>query len=173
VDRYAQRKLKKISREGGSAQTIVALPASDGTAAWSSTGEILYAPGNRTPLFRIPDNGGMPQQVTTLDASRGENSHRLVRFLPDGKHFLFIARCSNRDNNALYFGFLDSGEIRRVAPIQSTVAYAPPYEGRSGMLLFARENMLYRQPFDGVTLSGEAVPLIDVDLSSDRLASIL
>ena len=159
---YAQRRLKKINREGGSAETIVALPAFDGTAAWSATNEILYAPGNRAPLYRISDKGGTPQQVTMLDAARGENSHRLVRFLPDGKHFLFVARCNNRENNALYSGALDSGEVQRVAPIQSSVAYAPPSDGRAGMLIFARESMLYRQPFDGATLSGEAVPLMDV-----------
>ena len=160
---YAQRKLKKISRDGGSPQTIVAIPAFDGTAAWSSTGEILYGPGNRTPLYRIPDTGGTPQEVTTLDATRGENSHRLVRFLPDGKHFLFSARCTNRENNALYSGSLDTGEFHRVAAIQSNVAYAPPHEGRAGMLIFAREDVLYQQPFNGRTLSGEAAPLGNVD----------
>jgi Tol biopolymer transport system component len=163
---YAQQKLKKVSRDGGSPQTIIALAAFDGTAAWSSTGEILYSPENRAPLYRIPDSGGTPRQVTKLDESRGENSHRFVRFLPDGKHFLFSARSSDRENNALYSGSVESGEIRRLAPIQSNVAYVPPREGRIGWLVFAHEGELYLQAFDGKTLSGEPLRLMDVGYNS-------
>ena len=159
---YAQQKLKKVSRDGGSVQTILALPAFDGTAAWSSTGEIVYSPENRAPLYRIHDSGGTPQPLTKLDEARGENSHRGVRFLPDGKHFLFSARCSTRQNNALYSGSVDTGEIRRIAPIQSTVAYSPPREGRGGFLIFANDGGLFEQPFDRMTLSGEPVRLMDV-----------
>ncbi len=159
---YAQQKLKKVSRDGGSVQTILALPAFDGTAAWSSTGEIVYSPENRAPLYRIRDSGGTPQQLTRLDEPRGENSHRWVRFLPDGKHFLFSARCANRENNALYSGSLDSGDIRRIGPIQSNVAYAPSREGRGGFLIFAREGSLFEQPFDGTALSDEPLRLMGI-----------
>jgi eukaryotic-like serine/threonine-protein kinase len=159
---YAQQKLKRINLDGGGGQTIISLPAFDGTAAWSSTGEILYAPGNRTALYRVSDKGGNPREFSRLDASRGENSHRLVRFLSDGKRFLFSARSSNRENNALYSGSIDSGDIRRIASIQSNVAYVPPMARHPGTLVFVRESVLYRQPFDGATLSGEPVRLMDI-----------
>ena len=67
--------------------------------AWGSKGEILYTPGNRTPLFVIPDSGGQPVQVTTLDSTRAENSHRNPVFLPDGDHFLF--RRDRREANSI------------------------------------------------------------------------
>jgi Tol biopolymer transport system component len=159
---YAQRKLKRISRDGGSAQNVIALAAFDGSAAWSSTHEIVYAPGNRTALYRVSDSGGTPRELTKLDLALTENSHRFVRFLPDGKHFLFSARCGNRENNGLYAGSLDSGEIRRVAAIQSNVGYVPAGDGRTSSLLFVREGILYRQLFDGTKFSGEPARIIDV-----------
>jgi serine/threonine protein kinase/Tol biopolymer transport system component len=159
---YAQRRLKKISVEGGSPQTIVGLPAFDGTAAWSATHEIVYAPGNRTSLYRISDEGGEPREFTKLDASRDENSHRHVRILPDGKRFLFVARSGRRDNNALYSASIESGEIRRLAPIQSNAAYIPSGGARLAELVFARDDVLFRQRFDGSTLSGEPMRFTDV-----------
>jgi len=159
---YAQPKLKKVARDGGSLQTLATLPAFDGTAAWSGTGEIVYAPGNRTPLYSMSASGGASTRLTTLNESLGENSHRSLRFLPDGRHFLFSARCANRENNAMYSGSLDSNEIRRLAPIQSNVAYVPPVGGAGPMLLYVRDGELYRQPFDGQALSGQAERLMKV-----------
>ena len=162
---YSQGKLKKVSRDGASVQTIAALSGFD-NGAWSSTGEILYEPGNRTPIYRIPDSGGTPQQVTKLDESRTENSHRWITFLPDGHHFLFLARCGNRENNALYEGSLDSGETRRVAHMESNVAYVPSLEGRGSMLLFVKDGKLFEEPFDGSKLQGEPVPLMNVQYNA-------
>jgi eukaryotic-like serine/threonine-protein kinase len=159
---YAQRKLRSIARDGSSPVTISALAAFDGTAAWGSTGEIVYSPENRAPLFSIPASGGSPRQITKLDESRTENSHRGVRFFPDGKRFLFVARCTNRDNNALYLGALGSSEPRRIAPIQSNAAYLVSDHRNDNLLLFEREGVLYRQPFDGVRLGGEPVRIMDV-----------
>ena len=159
---YAQRKLKSIARDGSSPVTISALAAFDGTAAWGSTGEIVYSPGNRAPLFSIPASGGSPRQITGLDESRTENSHRGVRFFPDGKRFLFVARCTNRDNNALYLGTLGTSETRRITPIQSNAAYIISGRGNDNLLLFAREGVLYRQQFDGERLGGEPARVMDV-----------
>jgi hypothetical protein len=91
----------QISSDGGNPLTIIALPAFDRTAAWSSTNEILSSPENRTPPYSIRDSGGTSRQITKPDESGGENSHRFVRFLPDGRRFLFSARCGNRENNSL------------------------------------------------------------------------
>ena len=104
---YADGKLKKIGPEGGPAQTIADLPEFQ-EAAWGSGGDIIYRPSNRMPLFRIRETGGPPVPLTHLDSSLTENSHRFISFLPDGRRFLFTARCAERENNALYIGSLDS-----------------------------------------------------------------
>jgi Tol biopolymer transport system component len=105
----------------------------------------------------------MPKALTTLDPSRSENSHRAPQFLPDGRHFLFTSRCSQRESNALYIGSLDSTGVTRVMPAQSRVAYAPAPSGGPGTLLFYRDGALVGQRFDveSATLQGEPVPVFD------------
>ena len=102
---YVPGKLKKVSRDGASVQTIAAL-SGFGSADWGSKGDILLSLGNRTPIYRMPVSGGTLQLVTKLDESRTENSHRGITFLPDGSHFFFLARCGIRENNSLYEGNL-------------------------------------------------------------------
>ena len=48
--------------------------------------------GGAGPIFRVSAAGGEPKPVTTLDESRGETQHRWPSFLPDGRHFLYLAR---------------------------------------------------------------------------------
>ena len=83
------------------------------------------------------------------------------RFCRTG-HFLFLARCSNRENNSLYVGSLDSGKARLVAHMESNVTYVPARQGHGSMLLFAKDDKLFEQPFDGAKLQGEAIPLMGV-----------
>ena len=159
---YADGKLKKVSPAGGLPQTIAELPGFM-DAAWGSGGDILYRSTNRIALFRVSENGGPSTQVTELNRSLTENSHRGPNFLPDGRRFLFTSRCGQRENNALYLGSLDSPTVKRVMPAQSQVRYLPPTNGGSGTLLFYRDGALMVQPFDAdtETLGGNAVPVID------------
>jgi hypothetical protein len=115
--------------------------------------------------MRAPAAGGTPQQLTTLDSGRQENSHRWPSFLPDGRHFLFSAG-SLKENTAIYVGSLDSKETKRVLTEQSNAVYEPP-----GYLLFVRDNILIAQQFDlsKLEVSGEAVAIsgdIDPEASS-------
>jgi Tol biopolymer transport system component len=152
---FAQGKLKKISLAGGPAQNICNI-TSDLGASWSRSGDIVLAPWNRIELHRVSAAGGTPQTITTLDAARGENSHRWPHFLPDGRHFLFTARSSVKENTAVYVGSLDTKEVKRILTAQSNAQYAPP-----GYLLFGREGALMAQRFDAgaLKLAGEAFPV--------------
>ena len=115
----------------------------------------MLAPWNRTVLQRVPASGGTPQPITVLNHERQENSHRWPQFLPDGRHFLFTARSSVRENTAIYAGSPDSHEVKQIVLAQSQAMYAPP-----GYLLFAREGTLMVQRFDQakLELTGEPVP---------------
>jgi Tol biopolymer transport system component len=152
---FAQGKLKRIALSGGPAQNICNINADLG-ATWSPLGDIVFAPYNRVPLHRVSSAGGTPQPITTLDAGRHENSHRWPHFLPDGRHFLFTARSSMKEDTAVYVGSLDSKEIKRLLTAQSNAEYAPP-----GYLLFGREGTLMAQRFDTakLVLTGEAFPV--------------
>jgi Tol biopolymer transport system component len=96
--------------------------------------------------------------VTVLDESRQETAHYWPHFLPDGKHFLYLALSSNQENNAIFVGSLDSPERKRLLNAASNIVYVPP-----GYLLFNREGTLMVQPFDAerLELTGEEVPIAE------------
>jgi hypothetical protein len=56
-----------------------------------------------------------------LDAGRQENSHHWPLFLPDGRHFLFTARSSVKENAAIYVGSLDSKQTNRLCSAKNLV----------------------------------------------------
>ena len=159
---FAGGKLKKISPSGGPSQTIGTIPGFQ-DAAWGTSGEIIFRATNRAALHGISDTGGEPKPITKLDAARGENSHRFLQFLPDGRRFLFTARCADRDNNALFVGSIDSPQLMRIMAAQSRVRYVPGDSGRPGTLLFYKDGALMAQPFalDRMTLEGEPEPVYD------------
>jgi len=99
--------------------------------------------------------------MTRLDASRFETSHRWPEFLPDGKHFIYLAANfgGQMENNAIFLGLLDSKERRPLVLTSANAAYAEP-----GYLLYLRDNKtLVAQPFDRrrYLLSGEPHILSD------------
>lgn len=143
---FADGKLKKMQLSGGPSQSLTDVPNPRG-GSWNQEGVIIFAPDSTSPLYRMSENGGERIQLTTLDESRQEFSHRWPLFLPDGRHFLYVARSPQRENTAIYVGSLDSKETKRLLSADSSVAYAP-----QGYLLFAREGTLMAQPFDVDTL---------------------
>ncbi len=144
---FADGKLKKMQLSGGPPQSLADVPNPRG-GSWNQEGVIIFAPDGTSPLYRMSANGGERIQLTTLDESRKEISHRWPLFLPDGRHFLYVARSPQRENSAIYVGSLDSKETKRLLSADSSVAYAP-----QGYLVLAREGTLMAQPFDVDTLS--------------------
>jgi serine/threonine protein kinase/Tol biopolymer transport system component len=143
---FAQSKLKTIELDGGSAQVIAdALLARGG--AWGPGNVILFAPIPTSPLMRVSAGGGAPTPVTKIDDSL-HTSHRWPFFLPDGKHFLYLAihhDASKSANNTVYYASLDGRENRPLFRSQSNAVYA------GGFLLFARGDQLMAQAFDPAT----------------------
>ena len=70
--------------------------------------------------------------LTKLNAALSENSHRYPQFLPDGRHFLFVSRCADRANNALYVASLDAPDVKRIMPAQAQVKYGESSPRRCG-----------------------------------------
>ena len=157
---HSDGKLSKIRPSGGRPQKIADLPSLS-FAAWSAAGDIIFSPSQRTPLYHLHESGGTPRQITTLDLSRTENSHRYPIFLPGGQQFLFLARCSRRENNALYIGSLESNKITRIAEMQSNVQFVPARAGRGPAIVYVRDGVLVSQEFDETRLIGEPVTVVD------------
>jgi Tol biopolymer transport system component len=157
---FAQGKLKKVDAfSGRSPQVLCDAPNGRG-GAWNQDGVILFSPEVFGGLYRVSSAGGAPIQVTTPDASRSETSHRWPFFLPDGKHFLYLAAnfSGQFDKNVIQLSSLDSSEKRTIVSSDSNAAYAEP-----GYLLYRRDNALVAQRFDPRTyaLSGEPRTISD------------
>lgn len=151
---FADGKLKKIEASGSPAQTICDAPMGRG-ASWGRTGEIVFSPNPQDVLYRVPASGGSPIPVTTLETKRQEQSHRWPHFLPDGRHFVYLA-WSGGQNDSISLGSLDSKEGKRLLNVESSAVYAPP-----GYLLYVREGTLIAHPFDlrALELTGEPFTL--------------
>lgn len=156
---FAGSKLKKIEISGGPPQTVCDAAWGRG-GTWNKDDVIVFSPRPTSPLFRVPAAGGQPTPVTKFDPLRHEDSHRWPCFLPDGKHFLFLARtmgAAAEEADAITLASLDSTEKTKIiVQASSNVAYA------AGYLLFVREQSLMAQLFDPVRfrLSGDAIPLV-------------
>ena len=156
---FSQSKLKKIEASGGPPQTLCEAPNGRG-GSWNRNGVIVFAPDNYRPLYSVSATGGTPVAVTKLDDSKLQATHRWPWFLPDGRHFLYrsgaTSSTTQKENNGIYLGSLDSAEQRLILRVDTMPAYA------SGYLLFVRETTLMAQSFDPKTfqLAGEAVPIV-------------
>src|SRR5579871_946494 len=153
---FTENKLKTVDLNGGSPQVLADAPFGRG-GAWSSRGVIVYSPETQSALMRIDASGGKPQPLTRLDYTL-HTSHRWPFFLPDGKHFLYLA--INHDpskgvNDTVYYASLDGRENRALFKSLSNAIYA------GGFLLFARGDQLMAQAFDPESgaLRGEAVSI--------------
>jgi Tol biopolymer transport system component len=148
----ADGKLKTIDVNGGSALVIAESELGRG-GSWGPGGVLLVAPNVSTPIMRVSANGGSLVPITKVDLAQ-HTSHRWPFFLPDGKHFLYLAihhDASKAANNTVYYASLDGRENRALFHSQSNAIYA------NGFLLFARADQLMAQSFDHAkgTLSGE------------------
>ncbi len=154
----ADSRLKKISASGGPAQVIGSLQSGNSYAgSWSAENVILLG-ASSGPLLRLTPDGA-PSPATELDATRKETAHSYPSFLPDGRHYFFLAQSSDPQHRAeAYIGELDSKQRRPLPGIASKLRYSA-----SGHVLFLRDGALMAQPFDAGSMAttGEAFTVYD------------
>jgi serine/threonine protein kinase/Tol biopolymer transport system component len=139
---FAEGKLKRIAATGGPAQILAdAVEGRGGT--WSPDGVVLFAPNQGGILYRIPAAGGSASAVTKLTSP---GTHRFPQFLPDSRHFLYVAEGAAP---GIYVGSLEGESPVRILSEDSNAVYCPPSRlNPDGYLLFTRQGALMAQPFD-------------------------
>jgi len=147
----ARTTLKTIEISGGPAQTLCSVGPFRG-GAWGSAGVIVYGPHTVGVLYQIPASGGASKPVTFLDPARGEIAHEFPYFLPDGRHFLYLAVSSRPGESSIRLGSLDSMDSKFLVNADASAAYAPQPGGQQGFLLFVYAGALLAQPFNPRTL---------------------
>jgi eukaryotic-like serine/threonine-protein kinase len=136
---FAEGKLKRIEAAGQNLQIVCDAPNGRG-GTWNQDGVIVFTPNAVGGLAKVSASGGTPVPVTQASASI---NHRFPHFLPDGHHFLFTLSYGKSSEDGIYFGSLDSSEIKLISSgPSSNPAYA------SGYVLSVRDGKLLAQPFD-------------------------
>jgi len=154
---FAQGKLKRIAAAGGPALTLCDIDQARG-GSWNRQDIILFAkyPGQ---IYRISASGGTPEQVTHLDLSRHDTTHKWPYFLPDGNHFLYMASRlgTASEDNVVFAGSLNGKADRILFHGTSPVAYDSKY------LLYVVNKNLMARPFDAAKLefTGDPVPVAE------------
>jgi serine/threonine protein kinase/Tol biopolymer transport system component len=154
---FAEGKLKVVDVSGGSAQIITDAPIGRG-GAWGADGIIVFSPASTDRIYSVGANGGTPTPITNVDGTQ-HTSHRWPFFLPDGKHFLYLAinhTPSLAANDTIYYASVDGRENKPLFKAQSNAIYA------DGYLLFARNEQLLAQAFNPSSgaLSGQPQTLV-------------
>jgi serine/threonine protein kinase len=147
---FAGGRLKKLDLSGGSVIPICDVMEGRG-GAWSPEGVIIF--GVRTgALLRVDASGGKPVKLTTLDDARHEVSHRWPQFLPDQKHFLFVAQAP-QITPRVFVASLDSPRPVMLEGITSSTMFS------NNHLLYVVDNNLMARGFDPGTMrfTGEAM----------------
>ena len=143
---FADGKLRVIDIQGGAPVSLADAPGGRG-GSWSPDDTIVFAPDTRSSLYRVPASGGAAVAVTRVDESK-HTSHRWPWFLPDGKHFLYLAinqEVPRGENDGIYFASLDGRENIRLRAAFTNPQYA------GGLLLYVRDGELVAQAFDPTT----------------------
>jgi Tol biopolymer transport system component len=142
---FAQNKLKKIAASGGPSRSLCEAPYSRG-GSWNRDDIIVFSPANGDFALQrcAASGGGVPTAVTRI---KGDYRHPV--FLPDGRHFLYLAVGSLPETSGVYVSSLDGNENRRLLADASEAMFARSARGEdSGHILFVRDGNLMAQPFD-------------------------
>ena len=145
-------KLRKVAATGGAPKDLGDVAELVG-GAWSQDGTILF--GTAKGLFSISAEGGKAVSATAL--GQGEAGHYWPSFLPDGRHFVYLAWSETPATRAIYAAALDSKDRARLTTMESNPIYATSDAG--GYIVFHRQATLFAQPFDAERLRFTGDPL--------------
>src|SRR4030095_5176685 len=91
---FMSGKLMRVDAGGGRPQVLCNSDEVSG-GAWAPDGTILF--GGNEGLNRVSAQGGTPTLATKV--SPKEEAHRWPYFLPDGRHFVFLADAERTEDH--------------------------------------------------------------------------
>ena len=150
---WAGGKLKRIRRSGGMPEAMYSVPEI-AQGAWGPDSTILFAKAVNSPILRVTA-GGDAKPVTSL--LPGQLSQMWVQFLPDGKHFIYLARTNMTSSDPgarIYAQSLDGGAPVELLSSQTRATAVPDY------LLFVQDHGLYAQRMDWNALKKIGDPVL-------------
>ena len=151
--------LKKLPVTGGTPITMCEVGRSRGSS-WGDDGNIVFAPDPNSGLLRVSATGGNPEELTTLDESKDESSHRWPQVLPGSRAAIFtsiVAEAESFDDASIELVDLESGDRKVLHSGGHFGRYVP-----SGHLVYANSGTLFAIPFDleKLEVTGSPAPLV-------------
>jgi eukaryotic-like serine/threonine-protein kinase len=158
---FANGKLKRFDFDSASVRTLCDAPSGRG-GTWSKSGLILFTPIGtlNEGIMSISENGGAPVKLNYPGAMGNENTYRWPVFLPDGKHYLFLAANIRGDMelNSLYVGSIDRPSEKQFL---TKTMYNADYA--NGYVFFVRDGAIQAQKLDlaSYQLTGNVLRIFD------------
>jgi serine/threonine protein kinase len=149
-------KIRAIEVSTGQIHTICEVEGHAG-GSWNKEGTLLFTNGGL--IHRVAASGGPTAAVTRLDRARDEVSHGAPKFLPDGRHFLFVINYRQSRPSTVHLASLDAPDVRTpLFPVDpgAVTFVEPPAAGRdqtTGHILYMWEGELMARPFDLMRLT--------------------
>src|SRR5262249_25534307 len=106
--------------------------------AWRAEGIIVF--GSPEGLYRGSAQGGKPELITPLETT--ETGRFWPSFLPDGRHYLYLAWSAEAGSRAVLVGELGSKAKTRLMAADSNAVYADP-----GYVVFPPRGDTFRTTF--------------------------
>ena len=153
--------LKTVALAGGAASTLCKLDGQSRGATWGEDGQVIFATVNAaTGLQRVAATGGMPEVLTTPDASKGEGDHLWPQVLPGAEAVLFTVVPAQGGADLAQIWTLDlRTRTRKLILIGGSQAQYV----QSGHLVYARAGSLYAIRFDLARLETVGQPHVAVE----------
>jgi hypothetical protein len=85
IGSFADGHLKRLSAEGGPAETLVDATPRGQRGEWTDQDTIVFSPALRSPLHSVSARGGAAAPLATLDTAASEWVHQWPASLFDGK----------------------------------------------------------------------------------------
>jgi eukaryotic-like serine/threonine-protein kinase len=158
---FADGKLKRFDLDSASVRRLCDAPNGRG-GAWNNAGVILFTPIGTmgSGIMSVSDNGGTPVKLNYPTITQDENTYRWPVFLPDGKHYVFLAGNTRgvTDLNKLYVGSIDNPNEK---DFLTKTIYSGGYA--NGYLFFVRDGAVQAQKLDlsSFKLTGDVVRILD------------
>ena len=151
--------LRKVSIHGGPASTITPVSGPRG-ASWAADDTIIFATTQvASGLWRVPAGGGAPEQLTTPNATEGEQDHLFPEILPGGEVVLFtITRTDPTENAQVALLSLITRQYEVLFSGGSNPRYLP-----TGHIVYGVTDVLWARSFDldRLEVTGDPVPVVD------------
>jgi len=150
--------IKKIPADGGTPLELARPAHRNSRPTWVGDGSLVYLPIYTEGLVRIPESGGEPEALTTVDHEAGDFGHWWPHVPPGADYILYSRWKSTVDDCSVWKHSLRAQADEKLLDR----ACHPIYIG-TGHLLFAREDSVMAMAFDvrRGTVSGSPTAVLD------------